>query len=62
VGDDLADIECLRNVGYPIAVANAVSQVKNKCIHVTEQKGGFGATRELFETILYETATIHPSI
>jgi len=43
VGDDLADIAMLRRVGVPIAVANAVDEVKALAMYVTRAEGGKGA-------------------
>jgi 3-deoxy-D-manno-octulosonate 8-phosphate phosphatase (KDO 8-P phosphatase) len=52
VGDDLADLPVLRKVGLPIAVANAVPEVKAAAAHVTHAAGGHGAVREIVEAIL----------
>ncbi len=52
VGDDLADLPILRKVGLPIAVANAVSEVKAVAAHVTVAPGGHGAVREVVEALL----------
>lgn len=51
VGDDLNDIPAMKACGYGIAVANAVSEVKETADHVTKLKGGQGAVREVIETI-----------
>ncbi|MBA2652758.1 MAG: HAD-IIIA family hydrolase [Tatlockia sp.] len=52
VGDDLPDLAIIRQVGLGIAVANAVSQVKEFAFWQTEQLGGQGAVREVCELIL----------
>lgn len=52
VGDDLADVPVFRRVGVPIAVANAVAEVKALAMHVTQARGGAGAVREVVETLL----------
>ena len=52
VGDDVPDLPLLRHVGYPIAVANAVSAVRDYCAHTTVANGGFGAVREVCELVL----------
>jgi 3-deoxy-D-manno-octulosonate 8-phosphate phosphatase (KDO 8-P phosphatase) len=52
VGDDLADLPVLRRVGLPIAVANAVPDVKAVAAHVTKAAGGHGAVREVVEALL----------
>ena len=52
VGDDLADLQVLRRVGLPIAVANAVAEVKAVAAYVTTAAGGHGAVREAVEALL----------
>lgn len=52
VGDDLADLQVLRRVGLPIAVANAVAEVKAVAAFVTRAPGGHGAVREVIEALL----------
>lgn len=52
VGDDLPDLPLIQQVGLGVAVANAVSQVKEFADWVTEQQGGRGAVREVCELIL----------
>jgi len=52
VGDDLADVPVMRRVGVPIAVQNAVPEVKELARFVTERKGGDGAVREAIEMLL----------
>ena len=53
VGDDLADLQVLRRVGLPIAVANAVAEVKAVAAYVTAARGGHGAVREAIEALLH---------
>lgn len=52
VGDDLPDIEVLRQVGFAVAVANAMDDVKKAADYVTRTPGGEGAVREVIELIL----------
>ncbi|HVE28097.1 MAG TPA: HAD hydrolase family protein [Sporichthya sp.] len=52
VGDDLADLQVLRRVGLPVAVANAVEEVKAVAKYVTRKPGGHGAVREVVEVLL----------
>lgn len=51
VGDDLADLPVLRRVGLPIAVANAVAEIKGVARYVTQASGGRGAAREAIEAL-----------
>lgn len=52
VGDDLVDLCLMKKVGFPVAVFNAVSEIKQAAAYVTAKKGGRGAVRELAELIL----------
>jgi 3-deoxy-D-manno-octulosonate 8-phosphate phosphatase (KDO 8-P phosphatase) len=51
-GDDLADLQVLRRAGLPIAVANAVAEVRAVAAYVTRAAGGHGAVREIVEALL----------
>jgi 3-deoxy-D-manno-octulosonate 8-phosphate phosphatase (KDO 8-P phosphatase) len=51
-GDDLQDLPVMRAVGFAVAVANAVTTVKQAAHWVTERSGGRGAVREICEYIL----------
>lgn len=52
VGDDIPDLPLLDAVGCSIAVANAVSAVREACDHTTLARGGFGAVREVCDLVL----------
>jgi 3-deoxy-D-manno-octulosonate 8-phosphate phosphatase (KDO 8-P phosphatase) len=52
VGDDLPDLRLMRACGWPIAVADAVAEVKAIARYVTEREGGRGAVREAVEHLL----------
>jgi len=52
VGDDLADLQVLRRVGLPLAVANAVLEVRQVSHATTRAHGGHGAVREVVEALL----------
>lgn len=52
VGDDIPDLPLLSKVGCPIAVANAVSAVREFCDITTSLRGGHGAVREVCEMVL----------
>jgi 3-deoxy-D-manno-octulosonate 8-phosphate phosphatase (KDO 8-P phosphatase) len=52
VGDDFPDMALLRIVGLPIAVGNAVPEVRAVCTHQLEAHGGRGAVREFVEDFL----------
>ncbi len=52
VGDDLPDIQLIDHAGLGVAVADAVSEVRNAADFVTSAAGGQGAVRELVELVL----------
>lgn len=52
VGDDIPDLALLERVGYSIAVANAVAQIRDCCDYTTFASGGQGAVREVCELVL----------
>ena len=52
VGDDLPDLPVIQYVGFGVAVANAVDEVKQHADFVTTRSGGGGAVREVVEYIL----------
>ena len=55
IGDDLPDLPVIRCVGFGVAVANAVDEVKQHADYVTSRPGGDGAVREVVEYILKKT-------
>ena len=52
VGDDLGDLPAMRAVGLPVAVADAVSEVRRAAAYVTRARPGHGAIREICDLIL----------
>ncbi|MBE7417921.1 MAG: phenylphosphate carboxylase subunit delta [Ideonella sp.] len=52
VGDDLVDLSLMKRVGFPVAVADAVPEVRAAAAYVTQARGGHGAVREAAEAIL----------
>ncbi len=52
VGNDVNDLECMRWVGLPIAVADAVPEVLAIAKWVTAKPGGQGAVREVCDHLL----------
>ena len=52
VGDDFPDMGGLREVGLPVAVANAVPEIVSACRVQLSRRGGHGAVREFAELLL----------
>lgn len=52
MGDDLPDLPLLHRVGYPMAVGDAVAEVRASAAWVATSAGGHGAVREAVEHLL----------
>jgi len=52
VGDDFPDLAVLRIVALPVAVGNAVPEIRSECRVRLERPGGHGAVREFCEYLL----------
>ncbi|MBU1090820.1 MAG: HAD hydrolase family protein [Candidatus Omnitrophica bacterium] len=52
MGDDLVDLCLMKKVGFPIAVFNAVPEIKQVAAYICLREGGSGAVREVVELIL----------
>ena len=52
MGDDIPDLEVLRRVGCPVCPKDAVSDVKEACIYVSDREGGHGCGRDVIEQVL----------
>lgn len=54
LGNDINDIECLKYVGLPVAVADAYPEVKKQCKLILTLPGGYGAVREFCDLVWKE--------
>ncbi len=52
VGDDVGDLTVMSQVGFPVAVGDAVESVRDAASFVTKSNGGAGAVREVIELLL----------
>ena len=52
MGDDWIDLDPMRAVGVPLAVADAAAEVRDAALYVTAARGGRGAVREAVESLL----------
>lgn len=52
LGDDLPDLGIMKVAGYPMAVADAVPEIRAAAQFVTVRPGGHGAVREAIEHLL----------
>jgi 3-deoxy-D-manno-octulosonate 8-phosphate phosphatase (KDO 8-P phosphatase) len=55
IGDDLLDLATIRAVGFGVAVADAVEDVRRAAKYVTSVPGGKAPVREVVELILKNT-------
>jgi N-acylneuraminate cytidylyltransferase len=52
VGNDINDLECMKWVGLPIAVADSVPEIRSVSKWITSKPGGHGAVREVCDHLL----------
>ena len=52
MGDDIPDLECMREVGIPVCPADAAMEVVEASRYVSEFRGGYGAVRDIVEQVL----------
>ena len=52
MGDDIPDLECMREVGIPVCPADAAAEVIEASRYVSEFRGGEGAVRDIVEQVL----------
>ncbi len=55
IGDDLLDLKAIQSVGFGVAVADAVEEVRQAAKYTTSVPGGQAAVREVIELILKNT-------
>ena len=53
IGNDVNDLECIKEAGIGVVVADTVDYVKETADYTTKHLGGKGAFREIVELILY---------
>jgi len=51
IGNDINDLQSMEKVGFPVAVADAVEEIKLISTLILTKKGGDGAVREFCELI-----------
>ena len=49
MGDDVADFDVMRRVGFPVCPQDAVPEIIEICRYVSPFKGGHGAVRDVIE-------------
>lgn len=62
IGDDLPDLPILQRVALPVAVGNAVPEVRRACRWHLARGGGHGAVREFAEGLLDARDSWHDAV
>ena len=52
MGDDIPDLECMREVGIPVCPSDAAPEVIEASRYVSQFAGGAGAVRDIVEQVL----------
>lgn len=52
VGDDIPDYHVMKEVGLPIAPADAASEIKEIAKYISHKKGGEGVARDIIEQVM----------
>ncbi len=52
IADDIIDLELFKQVGFRVAVKDAVMEIKRIADFVTKNKGGHGAVRDFIEYVM----------
>ena len=52
MGDDIPDLRVMESVGVPACPADAVEEIKNVAIYISDKKGGKGCVRDIIEQVL----------
>ena len=52
MGDDIPDYHVMKRVGVAACPNDAVTEIKNISIYVSDKKGGEGCVRDLIEQVM----------
>ncbi len=52
MGDDIPDIPVMKRVGVPVCPADAVEEVKQVVVYISDKKGGEGCVRDIIEQVM----------
>ncbi|MDR9488439.1 3-deoxy-D-manno-octulosonate 8-phosphate phosphatase [Salibacter sp.] len=52
MGDDLPDLEVMREVGLPTCPKDAVKEVRDECVYISPFDGGRGCVRDVIEKVM----------
>ena len=52
MGDDMPDLEVMQQCGVPTCPNDAIQQISNICVYISDKKGGDGCVRDVIEQVL----------
>jgi 3-deoxy-D-manno-octulosonate 8-phosphate phosphatase (KDO 8-P phosphatase) len=52
MGDDIPDLEAIQLAGLACCPADAVQEIREKCLYISHQKGGEGCVRDVMEKVM----------
>ena len=52
MGDDIPDYKVMQQVGVPVCPADAVEEIKDISIYISDKRGGEGCVRDIIEQVL----------
>jgi 3-deoxy-D-manno-octulosonate 8-phosphate phosphatase (KDO 8-P phosphatase) len=52
MGDDIPDLPCMKMVGIPVCPADAVPEIKDISLYISDRTGGNGCVRDVVEQVL----------
>ncbi|MDD3722319.1 MAG: HAD-IIIA family hydrolase [Lutibacter sp.] len=52
MGDDIPDFQVMRKVGLPCCPKDAVSEIQDISVYISQKKGGKGCVRDVIEQVL----------
>ncbi len=52
MGDDIPDYKVMKKVGVPVCPADAVEEIKDISIYISDKEGGHGCVRDIIEQVL----------
>lgn len=52
MGDDIPDFKVMKKVGVPVCPADAVEEIKEISVYISDKDGGHGCVRDIIEQVL----------
>ncbi len=52
MGDDIPDFRVMKRVAVPVCPADAVEEIKNISVYISDKNGGHGCVRDIIEQVL----------